>query len=114
MRWCGKRLTSEENMKDKKGWQVVGVCLVQKVFTLNILKIVQITEGSNDPNSCLFRFISGQLFDAAPSIVNTPDLEGASCVWQGTLSLLRESVGFDTLESVSKSWVYMWKKKVRL
>jgi hypothetical protein len=102
MMWCEKILTSEDGMKDKGGWQVVdAVFLVQKVFTLKILKRVQSTEGSSDPDSCFFRFIDGQLFDQAPSRGEIPDAEGVSCVWQRTLSLVRGSVGFLVPQKVS-------------
>jgi hypothetical protein len=41
MMWCEKILTNEDGMKDKEGWQVNdAVFLVQKVFTLKILKRV--------------------------------------------------------------------------
>jgi hypothetical protein len=95
MLWCEKILTSEDGMKDKVGWQVFdAVFLVQNIFTLKILKRVQSTEGSSDPDSCFFRFIDGQMFDQAPSRGEIPNAEGLSCVWQQTLSLVTANVGF--------------------
>jgi hypothetical protein len=102
MMWCEKILTSEDGMKDKGGWQVVdAVFLVQKVFTLKILKRVQSTKGSSDPDSCFFRFVDGQLFDQAPSRGEIPDAKGVSCVWQRTLSSVRGSVGLLVPQKVS-------------
>ena len=89
MMWSEKILNSEDGMKNKRGWQVTdAVFLVQKVFTLKILKRVQNINEINGPNSCFFRFIDGQLFEQAPSRRDTPDVEGVSCVWWRTLSLV--------------------------
>jgi hypothetical protein len=76
------------------------VFLVQKVFTLKILKRVQSTEGNNNPDSCFFRFIDGQLVDQAPNRGEVQDAKGASCDCWRTLSLVRGSVRFCTLERV--------------
>jgi len=66
MMWCEKILTSEDGMEDKGGWQVIdAVFLVQKVFTLNILKRVQSIEETSDPNSNFFKFVDGPLFSQA-------------------------------------------------
>jgi hypothetical protein len=102
MMWCEKILTNEDCMKDKGGWQVVdAVFLVEKVFTLKILKRAQSTEGSNDLDSCFFKFIDGQLFDQAPRKGEIPDTEKVSCVWQRTLSSVRGSVGLLAPQNVS-------------
>ena len=46
-----KMLRSKDGMVDKDGWHGVdGVFLVQKVFTLRILKRVQSTQRSSSPD----------------------------------------------------------------
>ena len=74
-------LTSEDGMKGKEGWQVIdAVFFVQKVFTVKIPKRVRSREGSNDPNSCFFRFIDGQPFDQSPRKRDIPYAKGVSCI----------------------------------
>lgn len=102
--WCEKILSNEEGMKDKGGWHVVDVVfLVQKVFTLKILKRIQITEGSSTTDSCLFEFIDDQLFNQALSRGEIQNAKGVSCDWQRTIFSIRGSDGFfSTFESVQQ------------
>ena len=62
-----KMLISKDGMMENDGWHGVGVFLVQKVFTLNIMKRVQSTQGSSSPDSCFFKFVDGKLFHQNPS-----------------------------------------------
>lgn len=61
-------------MKGKGGCQVVDATfLVYKNLAFKILKRGQNTEGNNDPDSCLFRFIGGLPFDQAPNNGKIPN-----------------------------------------